>query len=775
MSQTVITTAFEALKAQQAAANTPVVLDEFVFANVPNLNITDPIDPAEAMPTAGQIVHRAGVGKTGVVNANAVVYSITLGADVGDFSFNWVGLRDKTSNTLAMIVHAPVQQKVKNNAGTQGNVLTRSFLMEYDGAKKETQIATPAGTWQIDFTARLAGMDERHRVENIDVYGTGAFIGDGFLVKRSGNNYSVTAGAGYVGGLRAVLAAEQALTVATKPVKVWVDTSFTGTLTSVWQVSTTVTVADTLADYVKNDVNHYVFAVAQINADGSVTDLRKNIAFLKQENNLADVPDKGRARQALELKAAAQRDIGTAPGNVIEIGGLGFGLSSQSITAAFDWQQADFRNAEHHFVNQSSWKNAPVLPGITGSVYLEVVGVRDVPGCMVRVISNAGMNLLSFLVSVTGAKGSRTFEVVESLTRNSDVIFGDTCRAAGFVGGAVDLPYMRHAISDTAITLATLSALNNGLALKPGTDGCELVGFFGNDEGRPYVRRKSSGTNIILATADSVTQRLEQKANLASPALTGTPTAPTAAQTVSSTQIATTAFVKAALSALVNSSPAALDTLKELADALGNDANFATTMTNALANKIDGDTCGAAGFVGGAAGSPYLRHKTTDTVIMIATTAAMNNGLALKPGTDGCELVGFFGNDKGRPYVKQKSSGENIVLATAENLTNRLAEKMDTSGFAGTLGPTTGNQQLGAGKLIVQYGEFSIGAAAGSNTTVTFNRAFPNACVAVIPTPGSGGSAEQLGASGKNKTQATITKGIGDVNARAGFYVALGY
>ncbi|OAT32123.1 phage tail fiber protein [Buttiauxella brennerae ATCC 51605] len=386
--------------------------------------------------------------------------------------------------------------------------------------------------------------------------------------------------------------------------------------------------------------------------------------------------------------------------------------------------------------------------------------------------SPAALDTLKELADALGNDANFATTMTDALARK---INADTCRTAGFVGGDALLPYFRHTVTDAIINLATKQALNEGLALKAGTDGCELVGFFGDDEGRPYVRRKSSGTNIILATADSVTQRLEQKANLASPALTGTPTAPTAAQTVNSTQIATTAFVKAALSALVNSSPAALDTLKELADALGNDANFATTMTNALANKIDGDTCGAAGFVGGAAGSPYLRHKTTDTVITIATTAAMNNGLALKPGTDGCELVGFFGGDKGRPYVKQKSSGENIVLATAENLTNRLAEKMDTSGFAGTLGPTTGNQQLGAGKLIVQYGEFSIGAAAGSNTTVTFNRAFPNACVAVIPTPGSGGSSEQLGASGKNKTQATITKGIGDVNARAGFYVALGY
>ena len=77
----------------------------------------------------------------------------------------------------------------------------------------------------------------------------------------------------------------------------------------------------------------------------------------------------------------------------------------------------------------------------------------------------------------------------------------------------------------------------------------------------------------------------KQYAPKASPALTGTPTAPTAAQTVNNTQIATTGFVKSAIAALVASSPAALDTLNELAAALGNNPNFATTVTNALAGK----------------------------------------------------------------------------------------------------------------------------------------------------------------------------------------------
>ena len=92
-------------------------------------------------------------------------------------------------------------------------------------------------------------------------------------------------------------------------------------------------------------------------------------------------------------------------------------------------------------------------------------------------------------------------------------------------------------------------------------------------------------TAFVQAIATALNTSLALKAPLASPGLTGTPTAPTAAQSTNNTQIATTAFVKSAIAALVASSPAALDTLNELAAALGNDPNFATTMTNALAGK----------------------------------------------------------------------------------------------------------------------------------------------------------------------------------------------
>lgn len=86
-------------------------------------------------------------------------------------------------------------------------------------------------------------------------------------------------------------------------------------------------------------------------------------------------------------------------------------------------------------------------------------------------------------------------------------------------------------------------------------------------------------------TKTQIDQALALKAPLDSPAFTNNPTAPTQPAGNNSTRLANTAFVQAALAALVASSPAALDTLNELAAALGNDPNFATTMTNALALK----------------------------------------------------------------------------------------------------------------------------------------------------------------------------------------------
>ncbi|WP_236900299.1 phage tail-collar fiber domain-containing protein [Enterobacter cloacae complex sp. FDA-CDC-AR_0132] len=368
MSQTAITLAFEQWKASQAVTGESVLLNEFVFANVPGLDASKPIDRNETLPPDAQIVHRQAVSRKGVVNENAVVHSVVLGADVGDFSFNWIGLINKASNTLAMIVHAPLQQKLKTKDGQQGNVLTRSFLMEFNGAQTETGISTPAETWQIDFTARMAVMDERQRLENIDIYGAAAFFGDGYLVGKNGSQYFVTPGVGYVRGLRTLLGASQNIVVTNKPVKVWLDVAWTGTLTSAWAVESKITVTDVLADYVQNGVQHFVYAVANIDENGVITDLRPkgslgdqqaNKDFLRKDKNLSDLSDKAKARDNLELKAAATREVAdNASGALIPVGYKG-NFMSHANHDPIDFATYPFVVGESLFIDVRGCTNTP--------------------------------------------------------------------------------------------------------------------------------------------------------------------------------------------------------------------------------------------------------------------------------------------------------------------------------------------------------------------------------------------------------------------------------
>ncbi|HHI1159983.1 TPA: tail fiber protein [Escherichia coli] len=153
---------------------------------------------------------------------------------------------------------------------------------------------------------------------------------------------------------------------------------------------------------------------------------------------------------------------------------------------------------------------------------------------------------------------------------------------------------------------------------------------------RKGIVQLSSATNstaeTLAATSKAVKAVMDEtnkKAPLNSPALTGTPTTPTAQQGTNNTQIASTAFVMAAIAALVDSSPDALNTLNELAAALGNDPNFATTMTNALAGKQpkDATLTALAGLATAADRFPYF---TGNDVASLATLTEVGRDILAK-------------------------------------------------------------------------------------------------------------------------------------------------
>lgn len=214
-------------------------------------------------------------------------------------------------------------------------------------------------------------------------------------------------------------------------------------------------------------------------------------------------------------------------------------------------------------------------------------------------------------------------------------------------------------LATTAFVQAALTALINGAPATLDT-----------------LKEIAAAINNDPKFSTTINNALAQKAPLSSPALTGTPTAPTAAQSVNNTQIATTAFVKSAIAGMVGSAPAALDTLNELAAALGNDPNFATTMLNALAGK-----------------------------------QPLDNTLTNLSGKDVAGLLAYLG--LGEAAKRNVGTGENQIP--------------DMSSFA-SLSGESGYQRLPSGRLIV-WGRAMVSS---SSNTITLIASFDNTNYRVI-------------------------------------------
>nr|WP_311237184.1 tail fiber protein [Escherichia coli] len=270
----------------------------------------------------------------------------------------------------------------------------------------------------------------------------------------------------------------------------------------------------------------------------------------------------------------------------------------------------------------------------------------------------------------------------------------------------------------------------------------------------------SSATNstseTLAATPKAVKAVMDEtnkKAPLNSPALTGTPTTPTAPQGTNSTQIASTAFVMAAIAALVDSSPDALNTLNELAAALGNDPNFATTMTNALAGKQPKDA----------------------TLTALAELATSADKLPYFTGADRAALTAL--TSVGRAILgKTSTQGVLDYLGLGE-----LSLAGTASGVIGLNGYVTIPLIISGSRrtLIIQWGQAKFGGSGGEDAGYLndFPFAFPSACYGMIVshvghTPSGAGI---LSASAITSNQFRGFSSIATAaNAVLGRYIAIG-
>ncbi|HFG1691592.1 TPA: phage tail protein [Vibrio cholerae] len=281
MSQTAIPLQFEKYLQNQISVGKAPDMNEMIFAYIPNLDPSQPIDRNQGLPAVSTWVHQQNIDQVGKLGDNALVYSVVIPGSVAAFTFNAIYLRDKNvPNSCGMVVHKATETK------EAGMASTKNLMQQYTGAAQVAGITVDAQTWQIDYQARLLGIEEDMRLANLDNYGHTAFI-QGFDVTQQADpaKYKVAPGVVYVGGLRAELKNEVIQTISAKPTGLYIDVVRTGTVLSKWQNIVTVRASATpLTDYVdQNQQQHYVARLAGINANGSVTDWRVKTDNADQE------------------------------------------------------------------------------------------------------------------------------------------------------------------------------------------------------------------------------------------------------------------------------------------------------------------------------------------------------------------------------------------------------------------------------------------------------------------------------------------------------------
>lgn len=278
-----LTNALATYKAQQEAASEPVILDQVVFALIPGLDPSLPIDPDETLPPENQIQYRYDIPENnkGFINPDAVVYSCLLGTDIGTWNYNAIYLVNSALNLAGVIIHEPEQSKVKADplAGIEGDTLSRNLVTTYKNAQALTQINVPAETWQLEFNTRLSTMDERVRKNNLTEYGQAAFLEDGWKVSHTAGAITATIepGAGYVGGLKSVLTTVTPLdlTHVVFPKTVYLVATFQGQANSEWMTINTLRIEDSLAPtFIEGGVTYYAAPLAQLTSTSDAQDLR---------------------------------------------------------------------------------------------------------------------------------------------------------------------------------------------------------------------------------------------------------------------------------------------------------------------------------------------------------------------------------------------------------------------------------------------------------------------------------------------------------------------
>lgn len=159
-----LTTIGASLVAAAVGSGPQLEITKFVFANIPGLAHTDPEPENEPLPAPEQIVFEGEPTAAGLIDENRVTYSKMLTTEVGDFSFNWIGLvytDPVDGDQLVMFAYVPLTQKVATAGASAGNVITRNMVIEHLGIANAVPVVVSAESWQYDYGAELSQVRDR--------------------------------------------------------------------------------------------------------------------------------------------------------------------------------------------------------------------------------------------------------------------------------------------------------------------------------------------------------------------------------------------------------------------------------------------------------------------------------------------------------------------------------------------------------------------------------------------------------------------------------------
>ena len=257
-------------------------------------------------------------------------------------------------------------------------------------------------------------------------------------------------------------------------------------------------------------------------------------------------------------------------------------------------------------------------------------------------------------------------------------------------------------ISGTAITAADTGTITSAMIADGAIVNADINAAAAIDWTKLGISSTVSSTEIgyVDGVTSAIQTQIDSKlatataastyAPLASPALTGVPTAPTAAANTNTTQIATTAYVQTEIADLIAAAPGALDTLDELAAALGDDAAFSTTVTNSIAAKLPlaGGTMSGAIAMGTnkitGLGTPTVNTDAatkayTDTMLPLAG-GTMSGAIAM-----GTNKITGLGDPTNAQDAVTKYYLDNVVLAPS-NLTGPITSVGSATSVAAQTG-----------------------------------------------------------------------------------------